>query len=105
MVLHSQKQQVEPSNSTTEPPEKEPRQESDDDTDRFMKAFVANQSTCEVLGFADQRLIYGNVGLKGTPRGSDNDEAETDKVHAKGGGQDKTRYNFKAFPYKRPRLN
>ena len=39
-----------------------------------MKAFVANQSTCEVLGFADQRLIYGNVGLKGTPpQGSDNE--------------------------------
>lgn len=39
-----------------------------------MRAFVANQSTCEILGRADQQLIYGNVGLKGTPRGSDNEE-------------------------------
>ena len=42
-----------------------------------MRAFVANQSTCEMLGQADQQLIYGNVGLKGTPRGSDNEEDKT----------------------------
>lgn len=78
MVLESQKQQIEPYEEISVKLGKKRLTDSEDDTDKFMKAFVANQSTCEILGKADQQLIYGNVGLKGTPPRVA--ESEEDKV-------------------------
>lgn len=43
------------------------KQKDIEDTENFMKTYLANQQTSKILGKADQQLIYGNVGLKGTP--------------------------------------
>ena len=68
-----------------------------------MRAFVANQSTCEMLGRADQQLIYGNVGLKGTPKGSDNEEDKA--TRATYNNQKKATKTASNFNFKRQRLN